>query len=812
MSVTASSIEGNNKPPQPSRERKPRAQKPRPARASKWLAEHKDTVMQAAKSLRLAIDTEAITSAGQPLQARCTVHPKTGVLTIPRASLLLGATRSPCPDCQQSALDKKAWASWRQDPDLYASVCAIKRKGKYWAQDGGYLYRIRDKSSPRVYIGITRLSVEVRWQNHLLHAGKTKRPLYEEMGARPEDFSIEPIAFFQTRADLAAAEKEWIASENSFWPNGYNRTRGGEVYARKTNRTLIDYALVADLSPNQIAHLINWKEWGPALDLTWATLVLRMRNREPYESLTSRRAQRGRPVTLGGVSWLTTQLAEEALGLGNASSRASAAKVTIEEFLQFSYRLQTDLGPWSFERWTFPTLDEMRASMLVSTPRLMLCLKAHPSATICDAIVELGRGERVCLSGVTYLSKNQACTELGIKFPTVIGHTNRTGLSFEAAVAECLLRVSRRKGPRRVVKQVVDFTFRGVPYSSPTLAAREFGIADNTFSYWRGKYPDPEEALTQALAHREQRWGSETATPEQGPIGVTFRGVAYPSLKAACAALELSPSGLAYWVKKYPNIEDAITQAIASRGQRSALTRRGGKRAAVEFRGVSYPSLTHAAKGLGMAPKALGHWRKKHANPVTVLEQALACKETRGTEAWHAARYPAKFSFRGQMYTSPTAAAAAFGVTTSSLSRWCKTIPDRAEALEAILAHYAAEGRPGAVRVVIRGVEYATKEAACSALELTRSGVQMMGARNGLTFEEAVIRCLENRESSFVFDGVEYASFSAAAKAYRVPELAFKRWRMKFADPAAALTHAIAYLTKHGRLLPEDASSPRVPG
>lgn len=94
----------------------------------------------------------------------------------------------------------------------------------------GVIYKITNKINGKVYIGLTTVKLEERWQNHLRCVGKVKRHLYISMEKYGVDnFSIEKIDETDDFKLLGELERKYIKEYDSTNSNnGYNMTMGGE--------------------------------------------------------------------------------------------------------------------------------------------------------------------------------------------------------------------------------------------------------------------------------------------------------------------------------------------------------------------------------------------------------------------------------------------------------------------------------------------------------------------------------------------------------------------------------------------------------
>lgn len=105
----------------------------------------------------------------------------------------------------------------------------------------GSIYVIKNRITQKEYVGLTTLTIEVRWKQHSWYGleKKLNRPLYRSMRKHGIDaFSIEQIERCSTLTELIDKERYWIKKLNTMSPNGYNLTSGGEVFggARSTKR------------------------------------------------------------------------------------------------------------------------------------------------------------------------------------------------------------------------------------------------------------------------------------------------------------------------------------------------------------------------------------------------------------------------------------------------------------------------------------------------------------------------------------------------------------------------------------------------
>ena len=92
----------------------------------------------------------------------------------------------------------------------------------------GYIYKISNSINGKVYIGQTRQTIEQRWSGHKHSAITSEAPLYRAMRKYGiENFQITVILECDNE-QLNDKEVYYIQYYNSFVPNGYNATLGGD--------------------------------------------------------------------------------------------------------------------------------------------------------------------------------------------------------------------------------------------------------------------------------------------------------------------------------------------------------------------------------------------------------------------------------------------------------------------------------------------------------------------------------------------------------------------------------------------------------
>jgi len=93
------------------------------------------------------------------------------------------------------------------------------------------IYKITNKVTNKIYIGLTSVSLKERWTNHKSNCknpAKYTSALYCSMRKHGiENFNIEQIDTALSLEELNLKEKVYIKALNSLVPNGYNLDDGG---------------------------------------------------------------------------------------------------------------------------------------------------------------------------------------------------------------------------------------------------------------------------------------------------------------------------------------------------------------------------------------------------------------------------------------------------------------------------------------------------------------------------------------------------------------------------------------------------------
>lgn len=92
-----------------------------------------------------------------------------------------------------------------------------------------YIYRITCLVNKKKYIGLTGVSVEHRWKQHLESINSSNFALHNAIrkyGAN--NFIVETLKEKLTKEEACFWEQQFIIGEDTISPKGYNLTRGGE--------------------------------------------------------------------------------------------------------------------------------------------------------------------------------------------------------------------------------------------------------------------------------------------------------------------------------------------------------------------------------------------------------------------------------------------------------------------------------------------------------------------------------------------------------------------------------------------------------
>jgi hypothetical protein len=119
----------------------------------------------------------------------------------------------------------------------------VPRKG-YEKGIIGRVYLMTNKINKKVYVGVTRGSLEKRFSHHVRNAFSKK--IFDPGSIsvaikkfKPESFTIKEIDKTSELGELSIKERSWIKYFNSTKPNGYNITSGGGAPTVKGNKITV---------------------------------------------------------------------------------------------------------------------------------------------------------------------------------------------------------------------------------------------------------------------------------------------------------------------------------------------------------------------------------------------------------------------------------------------------------------------------------------------------------------------------------------------------------------------------------------------
>ena len=111
------------------------------------------------------------------------------------------------------------------------------------SRSGGLIYLIAQNSTGLEYIGLTSISLEKRWADHLRDTdkGSTQRIHQAIREAGSEDFRREVLEDgIKTENELCERESHYIQSFGTIWPDGLNSNRGGTAGGGKPKPCVFD--------------------------------------------------------------------------------------------------------------------------------------------------------------------------------------------------------------------------------------------------------------------------------------------------------------------------------------------------------------------------------------------------------------------------------------------------------------------------------------------------------------------------------------------------------------------------------------------
>lgn len=119
-------------------------------------------------------------------------------------------------------------------PLSFIRVCELAEPYVPKGKINGYIYRFTQKSTGKVYIGLTTQPPEVRKRRHIYDATYFNKKDFNKDGLHfailmggVDDFIFKILSRHQTIAALQNAEIKQIKAHKSFCPNGFNLEKGG---------------------------------------------------------------------------------------------------------------------------------------------------------------------------------------------------------------------------------------------------------------------------------------------------------------------------------------------------------------------------------------------------------------------------------------------------------------------------------------------------------------------------------------------------------------------------------------------------------
>lgn len=443
----------------------------------------------------LELDLSTYAGVHAPWFGVCREH---GRFDAPRASLLLKRKYS-CPAC--AALVKSSTGLDRQLKHFAQYRLGLKTRlvRSPFAEEGaGWLYRIQDAKTGLCYYGITQKSVEERFQGHQDNARKPGgRPLHCAMQERPDDFSVQAVAFYKDAASLAQAEVEHIERDNTRWPRGYNLTAGGEVFSKRSLK-LFCQLLSQPLTTRERELVLNYQAQLVHIGISMATWRLRLeRGMSIEDSLTVPAETAPAPTTVHGVAYSSVAHACRALGVPDMVVRAAMratghdAADLCEAFHALAQQKNALVElPGRAPQSLDSVLKAFRlGERAVVAKMLSPAENGGPPVRLSplDAVRELALTSGVLVRGTLHGTLRKACHAHHLIATQVYQRSEETGESLAQAF-EQVLALKEANNPYREAHFKAEaasvqgkFVFRGQHYRSPRLAAHALGVSRTQF-------------------------------------------------------------------------------------------------------------------------------------------------------------------------------------------------------------------------------------------------------------------------------------------------------------------------------------------
>lgn len=207
-----------------------------------------------------------------------------------------------------------------------------------------FLYKLTNRKAGLSYIGATtrkRLNDRLGLHRHRANLGDRKSFLHVAIREHGWDaFEVTILAQPSSRKDLMMMERAAIAAANTFTPNGYNQTSGGDG---QWNRPMTQKAKIAISNANSNRKPWNyWTKTGPMSDESRKKMSDARKGQRPWNvgiphsDETKEKLKASAPK--GSAQWQARPL--EYMGVRYDCIR-EACRATGLSVMQIRYRLQT---------------------------------------------------------------------------------------------------------------------------------------------------------------------------------------------------------------------------------------------------------------------------------------------------------------------------------------------------------------------------------------------------------------------------------------------------------------------------------------
>lgn len=332
---------------------------------------------------------------------------------------------------------------WPIDPALSEPILpATLRRGS--------IYRITQRSTGLVYVGLTISTLAVRWNQHLVAAAKGGTTLLARaiQADGAEGFATDILEDGLAWDDLGVRERHWIAKSNCVAPNGLNLSRGGQIGGGKRKPVEIEGERFS-------SHEEAFQVIGARTGLPPHVVESRLRSQRPLPAKA--RTQSKHPEA-GSNLW------RRRASLINAVKKGVRQGPIDPRWLESYDAYAADVRPTFDPKLEMERLDETKPwgpGNFVWRSRSQRITRA--------------KGVPISAGGKTYESIQALATAYDIGVSTLKQRLGR-GMSPDAAVSVPLSATSR--------KGRAPFVFEGTPYASLSkaaeYAAQRYGISFDT--------------------------------------------------------------------------------------------------------------------------------------------------------------------------------------------------------------------------------------------------------------------------------------------------------------------------------------------